>query len=95
HNCFLLLYILIYSASFSSSFMTLFLESVENKNVDTTKIAQSLKAHKEEQQARLAAESALRSLLTQVLNSGMNLEQVAQMMNLSTLEVRRLVGENF
>ncbi|MCC3427950.1 MAG: hypothetical protein JGK12_29540 [Microcoleus sp. PH2017_01_SCD_O_A] len=75
--------------------MTLFLESVENKNVDTTKITQSLKAHKEEQQARLAAESALRSLLTQVLNSGMNLEQVAQMMNLSTLEVRRLVGENF
>ncbi|MCC3490666.1 MULTISPECIES: hypothetical protein [unclassified Microcoleus] len=54
-----------------------------------------MKAHKEEQQARLAAESALRSLLTQVLNSGMNLEQVAQMMNLSTLEVRRLVGENF
>ncbi|TAE55646.1 MAG: hypothetical protein EAZ88_05915 [Oscillatoriales cyanobacterium] len=51
--------------------MTLFLESVENKNVDTTKITQSLKAHKEEQQARLAAESALRSLLTQVLNSGM------------------------
>ncbi|MCC3420663.1 MAG: hypothetical protein JGK28_22835 [Microcoleus sp. PH2017_07_MST_O_A] len=75
--------------------MTLFLESVENKNVDTTKITQSLKAHKEEQQARLAAESALRSILTQVLNSGMNLEQVAQMMNLSTLEVRRLVGENF
>jgi Uma2 family endonuclease len=68
-----------------------------------------LKTHKEEQQARLAAESAfeqseqarlaaestLRSLLTQLLNSGMNLEQVAQMMNLSTLEVRRLVGENF
>uniref|UniRef100_UPI0025F682E3 hypothetical protein n=1 Tax=Microcoleus sp. CAWBG50 TaxID=2841646 RepID=UPI0025F682E3 len=63
HKCFLLLYILIYSASFSSSFMTLFLESVENKNVDTTKITQSLKAHKEEQQARLAADSALRSLL--------------------------------
>lgn len=68
-----------------------------------------LKTHKEEQQARLAAESAfqqseqarlaaeskLRSLLTQLLNSGMNLEQVAQMMNLSTLEVTRLVGENF
>jgi len=48
-----------------------------------------------EQQARGAAESTLRSLLTQLLNSGMNLEQVAQMMNLSTLEVRRLVGENF
>jgi hypothetical protein len=54
-----------------------------------------LKTHKEEQQARLAAESTLRSLLTQLLNSGMNLEQVAHMTNLSTLEVRRLVGENF
>lgn len=61
-----------------------------------------LKTHKEEnlgrlaeQQARLAAESTLRSLVTQLLNSGMSLEQVAQMMNLSTVEVRRLVGENF
>ncbi|WP_293128553.1 hypothetical protein [Microcoleus sp. bin38.metabat.b11b12b14.051] len=55
----------------------------------------SLKTHKEEQQARLAAGLALRSLVTQLLNSGMNPEQVAQMMNLSSLEVRRLVGENF
>jgi hypothetical protein len=61
-----------------------------------------LKTHKEEnlgrlaeQQARLAAESTLRQLVTQLLNSGMSLEQVAQMMNLSTVEVRRLVGENF
>ena len=58
-----------------------------------------LKTHEEEQQgrlaeqqARLAAESALRGLVSQLLNSGMNLEQVAQMMNLSTLEVQRLVG---
>ncbi len=56
---------------------------------------QSEQARLAEQQARVAAESALRSLLTQLLSSGMNLEQVAQMMNLSTLEVRRLVGENF
>jgi len=47
-----------------------------------------------EQQARLAAESALRSLISQLLNSGINLEQVAQMMNLSTLEVQQLVGGN-
>jgi len=47
-----------------------------------------------EQQGRLAAESALRSLISQLLNSGMNLEQVAQMMNLSTSEVERLVGGN-
>ena len=60
-----------------------------------------LKTHEEEQQgrlaeqqARLAAESALRGLVSQLLNSGMNLEQVAQMMNLSTLEVQRLVGGN-
>jgi Uma2 family endonuclease len=44
--------------------------------------------------ARLAAESALISLVSQLLNSGMNLEQVAQMMNLSTSEVERLVGRN-
>ena len=60
-----------------------------------------LKTHEEEQQARLAAEqaqmaaeSALRSLISHLLNSGMNLAQVAQMMNLSTSEVQRLVGRN-
>jgi Uma2 family endonuclease len=47
-----------------------------------------------EQQARLAAESALRSIATQLLNSGMNLEQIAQMMNLLTDEVQRLLAEN-
>lgn len=47
-----------------------------------------------EQQGRLAAESALRSLISHLLNSGMNLAQVAQMMNLSTSEVERLVGGN-
>ena len=61
-----------------------------------------LKTYKEEnqgrlaeQQARLAAESTLHDLVTQLLNSGMSLEQVAQMMNLSTVEVRGLVGKNF
>lgn len=52
-------------------------------------------AFQQSEQARLAAESTLRSLVTQLLNSGMSLEQVAQMMNLSTVEVRRLVGEKF
>ena len=47
-----------------------------------------------EQSARLAAESALRSLISQLLNSGMKLEQVAKMMNLSTSEVERLIGGN-
>jgi Uma2 family endonuclease len=51
-------------------------------------------AFQESEQARLVAESALRELISQLLNSGMNLEQVAQMMNLSTLEVQRLVGGN-
>ncbi|MBD0394360.1 MAG: Uma2 family endonuclease, partial [Microcoleus sp. C1-bin4] len=46
------------------------------------------------EQAQMAAESALRDLVSQLLNSGMKLEQVAQMMNLSTLEVQRLVGGN-
>lgn len=51
-------------------------------------------AFQQSEQARLAAESALRELVSQLLNSGMNLEQVAQMMNLSTVEVQRLVGGN-
>lgn len=51
-------------------------------------------AFQQSEQARLAAESALRAIATQLLNSGMNLEQVAQMTNLSTLEVQRLVGGN-
>jgi len=51
-------------------------------------------AFQQSEQARLAAESALRELVSQLLNSGMNLEQVAQMMNLSTLEVQQLVGGN-
>ena len=51
-------------------------------------------AFQQSEQARLATESALRDLVSQLLNSGMNLEQVAQMMNLSTLEVQRLVGGN-
>src|SRR6476469_1410384 len=42
-------------------------------------------AFQQSEQARLAAESALREIVPQLLNSGMNLEQVAQMMNLSTL----------
>ena len=54
-----------------------------------------LKTHKEENLGRLAAESTLRQLGTPLLNSGTSLEQVAQMMNLSTVEGRRLVGENF
>jgi len=51
-------------------------------------------AFQQSEQARLAAESTLRELISQLLNSGMNLEQVAQMMNLSILEVQRLVGGN-
>jgi Uma2 family endonuclease len=53
-----------------------------------------LKTYQQSEQARLAAESALISLVSQLLNSGMNLEQVAQMMNLSISEVERLVGRN-
>jgi len=51
-------------------------------------------AFQQSEQARLAAESVLRELISQLLNSGMNLEQVAQMMNLSILEVQRVVGGN-
>ena len=47
-----------------------------------------------EQQARLATELSLRAVVSHLLNSGRNLEQVAQMVNLSTSEVQRLVGGN-
>ncbi|MEG5041157.1 MULTISPECIES: hypothetical protein [unclassified Microcoleus] len=53
-----------------------------------------LNTYQQSEPARLAAESALRELVSQLLNSGMNLAQVAQMMNLSTLGVQRLVGGN-
>lgn len=46
------------------------------------------------EQAQMAAESALRSLISHLLNSGMNLAQVAQMMNLPISEAQRLIGEN-
>lgn len=46
------------------------------------------------EQAQMAAESALRSLISHLLNSGMNLAQVAQLMNLPILEAQRLIGEN-
>jgi len=52
---------------------------------------QSEQARLAAEQAQMAAESALRSLISHLLNSGMNLEQVAQMMNLSIEEVQRLV----
>jgi Uma2 family endonuclease len=45
-----------------------------------------------EQQARLAAESTLRRTAAQLFNSGMSLEQIAQIMDLSIDEVQRLVG---
>ena len=55
---------------------------------------QSEQARLAEQQARMAAESAWRSLISHLLNSGMNLAQVAQLMNLSISEAQRLIGEN-
>ncbi|MBD0311709.1 MAG: Uma2 family endonuclease, partial [Microcoleus sp. T3-bin5] len=55
---------------------------------------QSEQARLAAEQAQMAAESALRSLISHLLNSGMNLEQVAQMMNLSPSEVERLIAEN-
>ena len=55
---------------------------------------QSEQARLAEQQARLATELSLRAVVSHLLNSGRNLEQVAQMVNLSTSEVQRLVGGN-
>jgi Uma2 family endonuclease len=51
-------------------------------------------AFQQSEQARLVTEIALRSLISQLLNSGIDLTQIAQMMNLSIAEVRRLIGGN-
>jgi Uma2 family endonuclease len=51
-------------------------------------------AFQQSEQARLAAESSLRAAISQLLNSGMNLAQVAQLMNLSISEAQQLIGEN-
>ncbi|MCU0545620.1 MAG: Uma2 family endonuclease [Oscillatoriaceae cyanobacterium Prado104] len=55
---------------------------------------QSEQARLAEQQARQAAESRLRATFYQLLNSGMNLAQVAQLMNLSISEAQQLIGED-
>jgi Uma2 family endonuclease len=55
---------------------------------------QSEQARLAEQQARLAAESSLRAVISGLLNSGMNLEQVAQMVNLPISQVQQLRGDN-
>jgi Uma2 family endonuclease len=51
-------------------------------------------AFQQSEQARLATELSLRAVVSQLLNSGMNLAQVAQMVNLPISEVQRLIGEN-
>ena len=55
---------------------------------------QSEKARLAEQQTRLATELSLRAVVSHLLNSGMNLEQIAKMINLSKSEVERLIGGN-
>jgi len=55
---------------------------------------QSEQARLVEQQASLAAELSLRAVVSQLSNSGMDLAQVAQLMNLPISEVQRLIGEN-
>ena len=47
-----------------------------------------------EQQARQAADSRLCGAISQLLNSGMNLAQAAQLMNLSISEAQQLIGEH-
>jgi hypothetical protein len=51
-------------------------------------------AFQQSEQARLATELSFRAAISQLLNSGMNLVQVAQLMNLPISEVQRLIGEN-
>lgn len=51
-------------------------------------------AFQQSEKARLATELSLRAVVSHLLNSGTNLEQVAKMMNLSISEVERLVGRS-
>jgi Uma2 family endonuclease len=51
-------------------------------------------AFQQSEQARLATELSFRAAISQLLNSGMNLAQVAQLINLPISEVQRLIGEN-
>jgi len=69
-------------------------EEQEGRLAAEVAFQQSEQARLAEQQARLAAESSLRAAISQLLNSGMNLVQVAQMVNLPISEVQRLVGRN-
>lgn len=55
---------------------------------------QSEQARLAERQARLTTELSFRAAISQLLNSGMNLAQVAQLINLPISEVQRLIGEN-
>ncbi|MCC3447255.1 MULTISPECIES: Uma2 family endonuclease [unclassified Microcoleus] len=78
----------------TGEFLKTYQQSEQERRAEHSARLAEQQARLAEQQARLAAESALRSLVSQLLKSEMNLEQVAQMMNLSTSEVERLVGRN-
>lgn len=56
-------------------------------------LIQTQSALQESQEARVKAEQSLRNIVHQLLNSGLNLEQVAQMIERPLDEVRILVGE--
>ncbi|NJK74111.1 MAG: Uma2 family endonuclease [Oscillatoriales cyanobacterium RU_3_3] len=51
-------------------------------------------AFQQAEQARLAAQSSLRAVISGLLNSGMSLEQVSQMVNLPISQVQQLIGGN-
>ncbi|MBE9187073.1 Uma2 family endonuclease [Microcoleus sp. LEGE 07076] len=78
----------------TGEFLKTYQQSEQERLAAESAFQQSEQARLAEEQARIAAESALRSLVSQLLKSGMNFEQVAQMMNLSTSEVERLVVGN-
>jgi Uma2 family endonuclease len=57
-------------------------------------LQQMEEALQEEQQARSQVESALKSLVRQLLNSGLEIDRVAQMTQLSEDEIRQLLAES-
>ncbi|WP_293151121.1 MULTISPECIES: Uma2 family endonuclease [unclassified Microcoleus] len=78
----------------TGEFLKTYQQSEQERRAEHSARLAEHSARRAEHSARLAAESALRSLVSGLLNSGMDLEQVAQMMNLQISEVERLIGKN-
>ena len=78
----------------TGEFLKTYQQSEEGRLAEQSARLAAETAFQQSEQARLATELSLRAVVSHLLNSGTNLEQVARMVNLSTSEVKRLVGGN-